>query len=79
MTIGIDAGALSISDKRLEVGVYQVTLNFIVNLSKIDKTNSYEIYTFKPLKDSITKQLGSNFKNVVCQHSRFRGGNQLLA
>ena len=37
MTIGIDAGALSISDERLQVGVYRVTVSFLKELVKIDQ------------------------------------------
>jgi len=39
MIIGVDAGALSITDARLKVGVWRVTYNLLKELGRIDKTN----------------------------------------
>lgn len=61
MIIGVDAGALSISDDRLKVGVWRVTHNFLKELAKIDSINEYRLYTFSPLKD----KFGKNMHNVV--------------
>ena len=61
MIIGVDCGALSISDGRLKVGVWRVTYNLLRELAKLDKKNEYRLYTFAP----IGEQFGKNFKNVV--------------
>lgn len=65
MIIGVDAGALSIRDDRLKVGVYRVTVNLLRELGKIDKTNEYRLYTFLPIADSQMKEFGPWMKNVV--------------
>jgi|GEM_PF-580900 glycosyltransferase involved in cell wall biosynthesis len=46
MKIGIDGGALSITDDRLKVGVYRVAYNLIKDLPQIDNKNSYRVYSF---------------------------------
>lgn len=51
MIIGVDAGALSIRDDRLKVGVYRVTLNLLRELGKSIKqmnTVSIRFYPFPP-------------------------------
>jgi glycosyltransferase involved in cell wall biosynthesis len=65
MIIGVDAGALSIRDDRLKVGVYRVTVNLLRELGKIDKTNQYRLYTFLPIAPSQMKEFGPRMKNVV--------------
>jgi len=65
MIIGVDAGALSIRDDRLRVGVYRVTLNLLRELGRIDKTNEYRLYTFLPIAPSQMRELGLRMKNVV--------------
>ncbi len=49
MIIGVDAGTLSIGDERLKVGVWRVADNLIQELLKIDKKNTYRLYSFRPL------------------------------
>lgn len=61
MIIGVDAGALSITDERLKVGVWRVTYNLLAELAKIDKVNEYQLYSFLPL----IERFGPNFRNVV--------------
>ncbi len=46
MTVGIDGGALSITDDRLKVGVYRVAYNLIREIARMDVKNNYRIYTF---------------------------------
>ncbi len=53
MIIGIDAGALSISDDRLKVGVYRVVKNALEALAAIDKKNNYRLYTFQAIEQGI--------------------------
>jgi glycosyltransferase involved in cell wall biosynthesis len=65
MIIGVDAGALSVRDDRLRVGVYRVTLNLLRELGKIDKTNEYRLYTFLPISPAQMKEFGPRMKNVV--------------
>lgn len=65
MIIGVDAGALSIQDERLKVGVYRVTLNLVKELSKIDTKNEYRLYSFLPLDKDQMNSLGSNMRNRV--------------
>lgn len=65
MIIGVDAGCLGVSDKRLKVGVYQVAKNLLKNLSKIDKDNKYLLYSFYPIPADLKKELGLNMENIV--------------
>lgn len=65
MIIGVDAGALSITDERLRVGVWRVTYNLLRVLSKIDKKNEYRLYSFIPLDRGVMSAFGPRMKNVV--------------
>lgn len=65
MIIGVDAGALSISDDRLKVGVYRVTFELLKNLSLIDQTNEYRLYSFQLIHKKILKNFSMNMKNIV--------------
>ncbi len=65
MIIGVDAGALSVRDDRLKVGVYRVTLNLLRELGKIDTTNEYRLYTFLPIPAPQMKEFGPRMKNVI--------------
>lgn len=47
MQVGIDGGALSISDDRLKVGVYRVAYNLIKELGALDVKHNYRVYTFR--------------------------------
>ncbi len=49
MNIGIDGGAISVSDDRLKVGVYQVCVNLFQRLGELDHDNTYYIYSFLPI------------------------------
>lgn len=60
MKIGVDAGALSITDDRLKVGVWRVTYNLIKELSRIDTQNIYILYGFRPIEQGIRKELTKN-------------------
>lgn len=46
MKIGIDGGALSISDDRLKVGVYRVAYNLVKELPRLEARNDYRVYSF---------------------------------
>ncbi|MBI3577697.1 glycosyltransferase family 4 protein [Candidatus Gottesmanbacteria bacterium] len=65
MIIGVDAGALSITDDRLKVGVYRVVLNLLIELGKQDKKNTYRLYSFRPLEQGMMKLFGSRMTNIV--------------
>lgn len=53
MIIGVDAGALSITDDRLKVGVYRVTKNALTTLASIDNINNYRLYSFEAIEEGI--------------------------
>lgn len=65
MIIGVDAGCLGIKDERLKVGVYQVVLNLLSQLGKIDKKNTYRLYSFNPIEPKILREFGNQMENVV--------------
>ncbi|MFC1647333.1 glycosyltransferase family 4 protein [Patescibacteria group bacterium] len=52
MIIGVDGGALSITEDRLKVGVYKITLRFLENISQIDRNNYYRVYSFSKIGES---------------------------
>ncbi|MDP1721969.1 MAG: glycosyltransferase family 1 protein [Candidatus Gottesmanbacteria bacterium] len=55
MIIGVDAGALSIVDDRLKVGVYRVTKNALAALAASDKRINYRLYSFGAIEEGILK------------------------
>ncbi len=65
MNIGVDAGCLGISDKRLQVGVFQVVKNLLIELGKNDKKNNYILYSFLPIDKKLVKQFGPRMINCV--------------
>ncbi len=65
LVIGVDAGCLGTHDKRLKVGVYTVALNTLIQLARLDKKNTYYLYSFEKIERSTLKQLGKNFHNIV--------------
>jgi len=65
MIIGVDAGALSITDERLRVGVWRVTYNLLRELNRIDKANEYRLYTFTPIGRGVMRAFGPRMKNVI--------------
>lgn len=65
MKIGIDGGALSITDERLKVGVYRVVVNLLRGLGRIDRENTYYIYSFDPIEERVMKQFGPAMDNKV--------------
>lgn len=70
MLIGVDCGCLGIKDKRLKVGVYRLVENLLLSLGKIDKKNSYLLYSFYPIDRSLLSSFGNRMKNVVVSPSR---------
>jgi len=65
MNIGIDAGCLGVRDARLKVGVYTFAKNLFLELGKIDKKNTYFLYSFYPIEESLLGALPQNMKNIV--------------
>lgn len=65
MIIGVDAGALSIIDERLKVGVYRVSVNLLRQLGDIDTQNEYRLYSFLPLDKKLTDGFGPGMANIV--------------
>src|SRR5258708_1414910 len=70
MLIGVDCGCLGIVDRDLEVGVYQVAVHLLRELSKIDNHNTYHLYSFNPIPRQIMDGLGANMKNLVVKPKR---------
>jgi glycosyltransferase involved in cell wall biosynthesis len=69
MKIGIDAGALAVFDKRLHVGVYYITKYLIEYLLSHDKKNTYRLYSFAPITQSITIPKSPHVKSIVLRPS----------
>jgi glycosyltransferase involved in cell wall biosynthesis len=65
MNIGIDAGALGITDERLKMGVYWVNVNLLRELGKIDQKNTYTLYSFAPIASDLMKDFGPRMTNRV--------------
>lgn len=65
MLIGVDAGCLGVEDDRLKVGVYNVAKNLLLQLSKIDKKNTYYLYSFYPIEKDLMSELGPKMQNIV--------------
>ena len=65
MIIGVDAGALSITDDRLKVGVYRVTKQALAALAKLDRINHYRLYTFLPIEQGIVEVFEGRVEEVV--------------
>ena len=65
MQIGVDAAVLSAKDERLKLGVYTVVLHLLAELAKLDKRNSYRLYTYSPLTKDILSKLSPIMKNSV--------------
>ncbi|HUD19665.1 MAG TPA: glycosyltransferase family 1 protein [Patescibacteria group bacterium] len=70
MIIGVDAGALSITDDRLKVGVYRVTLHLLRELARMDMKNTYRLYSFSPIDRGVISELGDRMTNVVITPAR---------
>jgi glycosyltransferase involved in cell wall biosynthesis len=65
MKIGVDAGALGITDERLKLGVYWVNLNLLRELAKRDRVNTYYLYTFSPIDKQVMASLGPRMINRI--------------
>jgi glycosyltransferase involved in cell wall biosynthesis len=65
MRIGVDAGALGITDGRLKLGVYWVNVHLLRELAKIDTKNSYTLYSFAPIDKKLMDELGPRMTNKV--------------
>lgn len=65
MIIGIDAGALSITDDRLKVGVWRVSFEFLKALRSIDRSKWWRLYSFRPIPKEVMREFGRNVENVV--------------
>lgn len=65
MKIGVDAGALSITDDRLKLGVYWVNVNLLRELAKIDTENTYLLYSFAQIDREVMEGFGPRMINKV--------------
>ena len=64
MVIGVDAGAISSQDERLNVGVHRVTRELLKHLSSIDTSNTYRLYSFSPIPKDTMKEFRANMINI---------------
>ncbi len=69
MTIGVDAGPLSVSDPRLRVGVWRVVTSLLGELTRIDAKNYYRLYSFRPIEEGTVLRLGPRMKSIVLRPS----------
>jgi glycosyltransferase involved in cell wall biosynthesis len=65
VTIGIDAGSLSVTSDRLKTGLYYYSHNLIKNLAKLDQSNKYLLYSYAPISPILLDQYGKNSENRV--------------
>lgn len=65
MIVGVDGGALSVSDERLKVGVYKVSRRLLENLSQLDNSNNYRIYTMSEIGEGIFSRRGGSVQTRV--------------
>lgn len=70
MKIGVDAGALAITDDRLKVGVWRVTFELLKALTKLDTSNDYCLFSFRPIEREIISSFGDNVRNVVVRPAK---------
>lgn len=70
MLIGVDAGCLGIQDERLKGGVYQIAVHLLQILGRIDKKNTYLLYSFYPIDKALISTFGKNMRNVVVKPVR---------
>ncbi len=70
MIIGVDAGMLGISDDRLKVGVYWVVVNLLQQLSLLDATHTYRLYSMLPIDSNLMKSFGPRMENRVIRPKR---------
>lgn len=65
MIIGVDAGALSITDDRLKVGVYRVIYHLLKELSTIDTVNLYRLYAFAPIDSDLMNEFSPRMESFL--------------
>lgn len=70
MKIGVDAGCLGIKDEKLKVGVYTMAECLLKEISKLDKTNEYILYSFYPIDNKILQNFSQRIKNIVVKPSK---------
>lgn len=65
MVIGVDAGALAVTDNRLRVGVYRVIYHLLKELAVLDSQNTYRLYSFNPLDEEFLQHLPPQMNSLV--------------
>lgn len=70
MKIGVDAGCLGVKEEGLKVGVYTIVKHTLLELSKIDKKNTYLLYSFYPIDPELIQELGRNMQNIIVKPAR---------
>lgn len=72
MRVGIDGGALSITDDRLKVGVYRVAYHLLQELPKLDVKDSYRVYGFERGGQGSRPKTGDNVQFVPLPRPGFQ-------
>ncbi|MFZ5845238.1 MAG: glycosyltransferase family 4 protein [Patescibacteria group bacterium] len=70
MIIGVDAGMLGVTDRRLKVGVWRVAVNLLKELGRLDRQNTYRLYGFAPIEPELLASFGPRMKNIVLHPTR---------
>lgn len=71
MRVGMDAGALSVTDDRLRVGVYRVSHELVKELPRISVKDNYRFYTFGRGGDTLRGTLRNNAEIVRLPQAGF--------
>ncbi len=72
MNIGIDGGALSITDDRLKVGVYRVADNLVKELPVVDVKSNYRVYSFNRGEEGIHKSKNKHIEFIQLPRPGFQ-------
>ena len=65
MIIAVDAGMLGAGDEGLKVGVWRVAANLLMALGRLDKKNTYRLYSFAPIPQDLMEKFGPQMENRV--------------
>lgn len=71
LTIAVDCGSLSAPEEK-RGGIYTLTVNLLLNLSRLDRRNQYLLYSFTPLPPRLMVRLGPKMRNIVIPQQFFK-------
>lgn len=70
MIIGVDAACLAVKNPNLKAGIYIVTYNLLCELARIDKKNTYFLYSFSPIDQKLMRKFPEYSKNIIAKPTR---------